>query len=1371
MKKEKKQSSSDSSKSSKKKKNEPPVEEVVDARAAARARAQANKAVVAQSSSWTGKLPATLLFEHAQKQKWEKVNFDCRQIKDGFIITAVLGKKNPKTGTVDVVKMCPPADLVGPQPTALEARHVTATYVLHRIMSHRNLRMMLPTNHRDLWVKMDDIKKQQAPENMYLYSEDPFQAQIDHEIAKQKRKQEMAESRATREKQNVIREARRAMDHENISSSSGAPQDTSNAEAERTNQHRIRYNNEFTMNKHMRSRVEALIRAHHGFRLTSEDTGKGAGEVSPKVKAALLKIGFESFQIDEALSYRNSMSGAIEWLLIHVPEDDLPELFSNKNIGGMSANIQSGELRTEYAVREFCKYGYAEEVARAALVESHNNKRLAAVRLTHKVAQLMDTPSSLDASKDHSSLDSWKEEMESLQAIMDPSEFNSSENHDFCCFDITIEESFKKSWSIKVFIWRPDKYPNEIPGIVIEPQAKVGVPKYVLLDVIRKAAIYAQRDCLGDFMALSIIEWIKDNFVKIRHNPSKLIDLASVVTGDAESVRSLSSADTSSKTLSGKRNHKNGRNEKSIPFAEDQQEVSARLKAEHEKRLVEDDALKSMIKARQSLPAWKKKEEILQLVKNNQVVLVTGETGSGKSTQVVQFVLDELLLEGEGSSANIICTQPRRISAMGLAQRVADERAVAVGSEVGYVIRGESKVGKLTRIRFVTAGVLLRMIQTRGKQSLEQVSHVVIDEVHERSLDSDYLLILIRRLCKVSKKIKVILMSATVDPDAFINYFGGASKVGYTHIQGRTFPVEDIHLDNIIPMLDYIPEHLQRTLREGESISSSRDVGKIIISLKDGIDYQLISRVVQKIHQQDLKGSDGSILIFMSGSAEIDRAIAAIQQNDAIAKDLWTLPLHSGLSPAEQRQVFDRPPQRKRKIVVSTNIAETSITIPDAVAVVDSGRVKETVYDPQTNMVKLVDNWASKAAVTQRRGRAGRVREGICYKLYSKSLQESMAGQPDPEMRRSPLEQLYLSVKSMGVGDVSKFLEEALDPPNTQALETAKRSLIASGVLDLKTAELTPLGKHVSTIPTDVRSAKLLILSAVFGCLATGLTVVAIMSSKSPFISPKDQREEAKEAVRRFSPNGEGDFMASVTAFRGWQKNRDVMSTSGIRHWCRENFLSSQTLHDIVSTRRQLLSSLQEIGFVKSDKETQLPEHYNRNNCSHSLIRAIIGAGMMPNTAEVVLPKKTYIAVSGGSIEKDAEAKSIKYYTSHDRVFIHPGSILFGDNKFVQDCRFLSFATKMATSKLFVSGITPLSTYGALFFANSITVDPVGSGIIVGNWAGLRCWPRVGILVRILQQLFNQLLESKFADPTLDIADHEIAQVVQELIETDGLGR
>lgn len=563
-------------------------------------------------------------------------------------------------------------------------------------------------------------------------------------------------------------------------------------------------------------------------------------------------------------------------------------------------------------------------------------------------------------------------------------------------------------------------------------------------------------------------------------------------------------------------------------------------------------------------------------------------------------------------------------------------------------------------------------------------------------------------------------------------------------------------------MVNFVPNQLRE-----QGVSAS-DVGRIIVSMKDGLDYSLVADTVDYI-DRDLGSEEGSILVFMSGAAEIDRSIRAIKAK--CGNRFVVYPLHSSLSPAEQRLVFTRAPKHQRKVVVSTNIAETSITIDDIVAVVDSGRVKETVYSSQSNAVQLVDMWASQAAVTQRRGRAGRVRPGTCYRLFTSSVfEKDMTPRPAPEMLRAPLQQMYLSTKAMGVSDVPKFLSEALDPPDTGALETARNSLLEAGVLDAETDALTALGKHISAIPADVQCAKLLILSAVFGCLSKGLTVAATLSVRPPFFSPREKRDEAKAAMMRFAGEGQGqgDLIAYVAAFDEWRAQRQKLTSGQLRTWCQDNFLSPQTLFDISSARRQLLATLQETGFVTSDNESKLAAEFNAQDGNDKLFRAVLGASMTPNIAEIVFPEKTFKAVSSGAIEQDPNAREIRFFNKTERVFVHPGSSLFGANKFAGDSTFLAYASKMTTTKLYISGVTPVSSYGTALFSDTISVDPLGAGVICRGWCGLKCWPRTGVLVEILKDLFNEVLNSKFSDPSRDITSHEILTTVRGLIESDG---
>ncbi len=438
-----------------------------------------------------------------------------------------------------------------------------------------------------------------------------------------------------------------------------------------------------------------------------------------------------------------------------------------------------------------------------------------------------------------------------------------------------------------------------------------------------------------------------------------------------------------------------------------------------------------------------------------------------------------------------------------------------MGQEVGYIIRGESKTSRNTKITFVTTGVLLRRLQTSGGSSedvvasLADISHVIIDEVHERSLDTDFLLVLLRNVLKRRKDLRLILMSATLDAGVFEDYFKSIGRVGRVEISGRTYPVEDYYLDDVIRMTGFSAGRNPRSIEEDEETAGvDSDVAAAIQGIGMRINYDLIVQTVK----------------------EISRTIDFLRS----IPNLHALPLHASLQSSEQRRVFPHAPVGKRKVIVATNVAETSITIEDIVAVIDTGRVKETSYDPQNNMRKLEEVWASRAACKQRRGRAGRVRAGKCYKLYTRNAETSkMVERPEPEIRRVPLEQLCLSVRAMGIKDVGPFLASALTPPESMAVDGAMDLLARMGALDGE--DLTALGRHLSMIPADLRCGKLMVYGAMFGCLDPCVTIASILTVKSPFVSPQEKRDESKAARARFARN-QGDLIGDLRAFEQWDE-------------------------------------------------------------------------------------------------------------------------------------------------------------------------------------------------------------------------------------------
>lgn len=1457
---------------------------------------------------------------------------------------------------IETLRFVPPNDIITPQATSLEARHLASTYALHRIASHRNLKPMLPPDHRDIWVKLDDLKKEHLAssaaltkstgsnksgdksqqinakgileDKTYLYAQDPFLADRERKanIEKLKQHQSSDEHKKKMEMKKIMNSVKTALSTEqssnNSPSGSGTStpdinkiksiQDTSESvdtshESSMTSMEpkkkRPRFDKWLYMSKEARVQAEYIIKKFHGFASSSVSIDNKTYWDNPNnsavykaVTSALVQIGFPQYQAEEALEHCTSLAEAIEWLLIHVPEDDLPPMFASttENMDKRSTTtIVNTDLKFQYSLRDIRAHGgYSEDLIIEELQKVQGDKRKAIVQLTKKLALPESDMNSIVKIDEADTIETWKEEMFSLASIYTEEEFVENTEQLSCTFKFEIPVKFKPeyfddllpemknkrkkksdntmvNYKVELTLWMPSLYPNEIPGITINvipsfDEANNFLRKFNLLDLIKRTGDYAYKNTLGEFMVLSIVEWFKDNFAEILLNPSKLVQLAQGITGVQENEIKLEK----SKNL---KKHKGST--ELTPDKASLDVISSTLQQHSEKlhSLSKFPNLNEMIKSREQLPAWKKKEEIINIINKHQVVLITGETGSGKSTQVAQFILDAVAEKIKESTLksplNIICTQPRRISAMGLAQRVADERDSPVGEQVGYVIRGESKTSSKTLLRFVTTGVLLRMIQSSGSslQPLQNISHIIVDEVHERSLDSDFLLILLKRIISARKDLKIILMSATVDPQLFINYFGGKNKVGYTHIEGRTFPVQDYYLDKILEITDFTPPGLifksgKKKFQNDEYyddyddddnsgiVTSTTVSQKIIAMAKQGIQYDLIATLVSYIDRQ-LGEKDGSILVFMPGTAEITRCINTISSSSS---RFYALPLHASLAPAEQRKVFPKPPKGFRKVVVSTNVAETSITIPDIVAVIDTGRVKETKYDVVSNVMRLVDSWTSKAAATQRRGRAGRVRQGDCYKLFTKSVEErDMPDRPLPEILRVPLEQLYLNVKAMGVNHTSKFLNEALDPPHFVAIDRARNTLIQLGALEIINKNsgeesLTPLGNHMSMIPADLKCAKLLVLSAMFGCINTGLIVASIMSLRSPFISVNvEKRDELRNVIVKFSgpgatrkTGGVGDLLTQAKAYYDWEQMRQDphVSPSQLRKWCKENFLSYQGLQDIFSAKKQFISSLQEIGFIPAGSLQKIPEYYTINDDLRTLqqtglTRAVIGASMGPtHLANVTLPEKVFKTVGGaGAIEMDnTEAKDIRFFgpnivdeefaaeksntknhnnTSQpqyltERLFIHPVSCIFETTKFLDDTltvnghgigygdgAFISFARKMHTSKLFIDSITPLSTYGLLFFSENVKVDTFGNGVIVStggsklsdsiqndeengvSWLGLRCWPRIGILVKLLRHLFNDLVKQKLNNPGLDLSKNEIMIFIQKLIENNGAVR
>lgn len=468
-------------------------------------------------------------------------------------------------------------------------------------------------------------------------------------------------------------------------------------------------------------------------------------------------------------------------------------------------------------------------------------------------------------------------------------------------------------------------------------------------------------------------------------------------------------------------------------------------------------------------------------------------------------------------------------------------------------------------------------------------------------------------------------------------------------------------------------------------------------------------------------------------------------------------------------------------------MAETSITIEDIVAVIDTGRVKETTFDPTTNMVRLEEVWASRAACKQRRGRAGRVQAGKCYKLFTRNAEMKMLERPEPEIRRVPLEQLCLSVKAMGIHNVPEFIAGALTPPDSLAVDGAISLLGRMGALDGN--ELTALGRHLSMIPADLRCGKLLVYGSIFGCLDACLTMASILTVRSPFVSPHGKRDEAKAARAPFGAGGQGDLIADLRAYDQFIQSRHSLPHRELRRWCETNFLSMNTLNDITSNRSQYVSSLKDIGFLPFNATSVALDSMNANSSSDALLRALIAGSFNPQIARIEFPDTKFAATSTGAMALDPEAKTIKYFTHsnastetngdytsgrNDRVFMHPSSTLFDAQSFPSTSAFMTYFEKISTSKVFLRNVTPVNAYAMLMFGGDVEVDTYGRGVVVDGWIRLRGWARIGVLVGRLRKMLDKVLEGRVERPGViggDTEGEEVVRVVRRLVELDGLDR
>ncbi|XP_077247716.1 DEA(D/H)-box RNA helicase family protein [Tasmannia lanceolata] len=776
-----------------------------------------------------------------------------------------------------------------------------------------------------------------------------------------------------------------------------------------------------------------------------------------------------------------------------------------------------------------------------------------------------------------------------------------------------------------------------------------------------------------------------------------------------------------------------------------------------------------MLNFRKSLPAYKEKERLLSAIARNQVIVISGETGCGKTTQLPQYILESEIESGRGAFCSIICTQPRRISAMAVSERVSTERGEHLGESVGYKVRLEGMKGKNTHLLFCTSGILLRRLL--GDRNLNGITHVFVDEIHERGMNEDFLLIVLKDLLPRRRDLRLILMSATLNAELFSNFFGGAPTI---HIPGFTYPVRAHFLEDILETTgykltsfnqidDYGQEKLWKTQRQllprkrknqitalvEDALSkssfenySSRARDSLASWTPDCIGFNFIEAVLCHICRKERAGA---VLVFMTGWDDISCLKDQLKAHPLLGDPnrVLLLTCHGSMATSEQKLIFEKAPPNVRKIVLATNMAEASITINDIVFVVDCGKAKETTYDALNNTPCLLPSWISQASARQRRGRAGRVQPGECYHLYPRCVYDAFAEYQLPELLRTPLNSLCLQIKSLQLGTIGEFLSAALQPPEPMAVQNAVDFLKMIGALDEK-ENLTNLGQYLSMLPVDPKLGKMLIMGAVFRCLDPILTVVSGLSVRDPFLLPQDKKDLAGTAKSRFSAKDYSDHMALVRAYEGW---KDAEREGSAYEYCWRNFLSAQTLQAIHSLRKQFNFILKDAGLLDSEPGTC-------NSLSHNqpLVRAVICSGLFPGISSVVHREKSmsFKTMDDGQVMLYANSVNARYQT-----IPYP---------------WLVFSEKVKVNTVFIRDSTGVSDSILILFGGALA-----RGVMAGHLKMLDGYidffmdPTLAECCWNIKQELDRLLQKKLQDPTLDIHKQGkyLMLAVQELVTGD----